>query len=110
MFKINGFSTFRLDRDRSDGGLLIYVDESLPSKLVKQESIYEGLFIEVMLEKQKWLISSSYNLNENHLKSINLSYNKTNKKKEKKNNKENLNCQIIKKFVTILILIQLEFK
>ena len=67
-FTISGFSTpHRLDRNDSGGGLLLYVREDIPSKLVKSENEYEGIFVEINIKKQKWLISCSYNP---HLKSI----------------------------------------
>ena len=63
-FKIEGFSTpYRLDRNRYGGGLLMYVREDIPSKLIKEEQRYEGIFVEINLKKQKWLISCSYNPN-----------------------------------------------
>ena len=67
MFRIDGFSSYRLDRDRFGGGLLLYVDENLPSKIIKQENLYEGLFVEVILDKQKWLIGCTYNPHVQHI-------------------------------------------
>ena len=61
MFRIDGFSSYRLDRDRFGGGRLLYVDANLQSKVIKQETLYEGLFVEVLFDKQKWLIGCTYN-------------------------------------------------
>ena len=63
-FFINGFSSpFRLDLDRNGGGILLYIREDIPSKLLTIEHIIEEFFIEVNLRKKRWLISCSYNPN-----------------------------------------------
>ena len=38
-FKINGYKMFRKDRDRFGGGLMFYVNEQIPSKVLSLESI-----------------------------------------------------------------------
>ena len=38
-FKINGYKVFRKDRDRFGGGLMFYVNEQIPSKVLSLESI-----------------------------------------------------------------------
>ena len=61
-FILEGFQKpFRLDRTDRGGGLLFYVRHGIPSKLVKAEDSYEAIFVEVIINKQKWLISHSYN-------------------------------------------------
>ena len=67
-FKIEGFSTpYRLDRKifgAFGGGLLLYVREDIPSKLLKLCPInenFECFFIEINLYKKKWLICGNYN-------------------------------------------------
>ena len=62
-FKIPGFCTpFRLDRDRFGGGILVYVQENIPAKLLSSEAkTIEGIFIELNFRKKKWLLSCSYN-------------------------------------------------
>jgi len=50
-----------LDRDKQGGGLLLYVRQGIPSKLVLKDKNYEAIFIEVNLKKQKWLLGCSYN-------------------------------------------------
>ena len=68
-FKIPGFSApYRLDRNCFGGGLLLYVRNSIPSKLLKFENHYEGFLVEINLKKQRWLIVCSYNP---HIQTIN---------------------------------------
>ena len=38
-FKINGYKMFRKGRDRFGGGLMFYVSEQIPSKVLSLESI-----------------------------------------------------------------------
>ena len=63
-FRIDGFSIpFRLDRNRFGGGVLIYVREDIPCKELIQRKLpenIEGLFIEINLRKQKFLLFGSY--------------------------------------------------
>ena len=59
---------YRLDRTNRGGGLLLYIREDIPSKLVRIEDNYEAFFVEINLKKQKWLLSCSYNP---HVESIN---------------------------------------
>ena len=61
--KIPGFCTpVRLDRDRFGGGILVYVQENIPAKLLSSEAkTIEGIFIELNFRKKKWLLSCSYN-------------------------------------------------
>ena len=49
-FKIPGFCTpFRLDRDSFGGGILVYVQENIPAKLLSSEvKTIEGIFIELI--------------------------------------------------------------
>ena len=63
-FLSNGYSTpFRLDRNVHGGGILLYVREDIPSKLlIVKENLIEGFFVEINLRnKKKWLLSCSYN-------------------------------------------------
>ena len=63
-FFINGFSSpFRLDCDRKWGGILLYVRENILSKLLALENKIKTFFVEIQLDKKKWLISCSYNPN-----------------------------------------------
>ena len=77
-FHMQGYSSpFRLDRNSYGGGLLLYVREDIPAKLInniKFEKDIEAMFIEINLRKKKWLLSVSYNphksLIEKHLRAI----------------------------------------
>ena len=64
-FVIKGYSTpFRLDRNQNGGGLLVYVREDIPCKILKEytrEKPIENLFIEINLRSRKLLLSCSYN-------------------------------------------------
>ena len=63
-FCIQGYSEpYRLDRNRDGGGVLIYVREDIPSKLLKKHKFtehVEGLFIEINLRKTKLLFFGGY--------------------------------------------------
>ncbi len=63
-FSIEGFSTpYRLDRNRHGGGVMIYVREDIPSKQLKRRGFQcdiEGIFIELNLRKEKWLLLGTY--------------------------------------------------
>ena len=72
-FIIEGFDVpYRVDRNANDGGIMLFVKENIPSKLLSVEnSPTETFFVEINLRKKKWLLSCSYNPNreniENHL-------------------------------------------
>ena len=57
-FHIDGFSTpYRLDRDRDGVGIMIYIREDIPSKMVTKHCFakdIEVLFIELNFRKCKW--------------------------------------------------------
>ena len=61
---IDGYSEpYRLDRDCHGGGVLIYVREDIPSKLLNKHTFtknVEGLFIEINLRKCKILFFGGY--------------------------------------------------
>ena len=64
-FVIKGYSTsFRLDRNQNEGGLLLYVREDIPCKILKEytpEKPTEKFFVKINLRSRKWLLSCSYN-------------------------------------------------
>jgi hypothetical protein len=66
-FVINGFSTpFRLDRNRNGGGIMLYVREDIPVKLLFTEVLpIESFYVEINLRKKKWLLCCCYNPNKN---------------------------------------------
>ena len=66
-FKINDFNApFRLDRNSNGGGIMLFVPGDILVKLIASETPpVERPYVEVKLRKQKWLISCSYNPNNN---------------------------------------------
>ena len=64
-FKINGFGApFRLDRNKHRGGVMIYVRENIPCRQIPfhdKPSDIEGIFVELNLRKNKWLLMGGYN-------------------------------------------------
>ena len=61
-FHIEGYCIYRLNRNEYGGGILVYVQEDISSKLIPmQRSPIEGFFIELNLRCKKWLLSCSYN-------------------------------------------------
>ena len=66
-FKIPGLiSPFRQDRNEFGGGIMVFVREDIPSKVISKETLsIEGMFIELNFRKKKWLVSCSYNPNFN---------------------------------------------
>ena len=73
-FKIEGYTTYRLDRNSNGGGILLYVREDIPSTLLNTKLLIEGFCIEINIRKKKWLLVCTYNPNKNlisnHLKEI----------------------------------------
>ena len=63
-FIIEGFSRpYRLDRNSQGGGVMIYIREDIPSKLLNRHNFtlpMEALFIEINLRKSKLLLIGSY--------------------------------------------------
>ena len=54
---------YRFDRNRNGGGVLIYIREDIPSKLLADYKLTddtEGIFVELNLRKKKWLLFGSY--------------------------------------------------
>ena len=64
-FSIEGFSkAIRLDRNCYGGGILFFIRDNLPFKEIKSHRLpnnVEGIFIELILGKIKWLIMGGYN-------------------------------------------------
>ena len=53
---------FRFDRNGNGGGILLYIREDIPSKLLSVNKNMEGLLVEINLrKKKKWLLSCPYN-------------------------------------------------
>ena len=64
-FKIEDYTTNRLDRNSNGGGILLYVREDIPSTLLNTELLIEGFCIEIHIRKKKWLLVCTYNPNKN---------------------------------------------
>ena len=72
-FFYNGYSKIhRKDRILRDGGLLMYVNENIPSLILKEHTILDDIEIvcgEINLRKQKWILVGIYRppgMNENY--------------------------------------------
>ena len=80
-FLINGYTTYRCDRNRNGGGILLYIGEDIPSNLLHADDIIEDFYIEISIRKKKWLLGCSYNPHKrfisSHLKELgkNLDFN-----------------------------------
>ena len=80
-FILEGFTpAYRLDRMTHGGGLMLFVRENIPSKLlpnIDPSANIENIFLEINLRSKNWFISGSYNPNvgliQNH--AVNLSKN-----------------------------------
>ena len=70
-FVIQSFAApFRLDRLNTGGGILVYVRDDIPSKLLNISFVsyeIECLAIEINLRKTKWLLICSYNPHKNNI-------------------------------------------
>ena len=54
---------YRLDRNRNRGGVIIYVREDIPSKILEKHKLpqdVEGMFVELNFRKIKWLLFGTY--------------------------------------------------
>ena len=76
-FLIDGYTPpFRLDRDNNGGGIMLFVREDIPRKLLPVENhSMKGFYAEIKLRKTKWLLCCSYNPNrckiDFHLENLN---------------------------------------
>ena len=63
-FTINGFNpSFRYDRNKNGGGLLIYIREGIPAKQLKDFTTPDDIecgIVEVNLHKKKWILFGIY--------------------------------------------------
>ena len=62
-FRINGYKIFRLDRNRYGGGLILYINESIPCKPLQEHMHlpnFEVIAIEFYQNNQKWLVLGLY--------------------------------------------------
>ena len=78
-FLIDGFSQpYGEDQNSSGSRIMLYVRENIASNLLKIESLPVGFYVELKLQKEKWLISCSYNPHKNainnHLETLSYFY------------------------------------
>ena len=63
-FFYEGFSApHRRDRTRWGGGLLMYINQNIPSRILKAHTLpddIEILCVEINLKKQKWVVIGIY--------------------------------------------------
>ena len=53
-FHLEDYTTpYRLDRNVNSGGILLYIREDIPSKLLNTDLSTEGFFVEIRLRKKK---------------------------------------------------------
>ena len=55
--------SYRSDKNRNSIGVIVYVREDIPSKLLSKHSFkedIEGLFVEINFRKSKWLLGGIY--------------------------------------------------
>ena len=62
-FKIFGYiSPYRFDRKINGGGILLYIREDIPSRILRVFKLpTQGFFVELNLYKTKWLLCYIYN-------------------------------------------------
>ena len=64
-FKLNGFKNpFRRDRSIHGAGMILYIREDIPLKLLSGIHLPENcecFFIEIYFKNRKWLLGSFYN-------------------------------------------------
>ena len=61
---------FRLDRTSKGGGVLIYVRDDIPCRLLTNHIFqpnFEGIFLEINIRKSKWLFFGGYNPHKNNI-------------------------------------------
>ena len=70
-FLMDGYSPpFRLDRDSTGGGIIIYVREDIPCRELRGHQIpnnLESIFLEINHKKYKWLLFGGYNPNKDNI-------------------------------------------
>ena len=63
-FHIDGYSMpYRLDRNRNDGGVIIYVRDDIQSNILRKHLFpndVELIFVDINFRRSKWLICGTY--------------------------------------------------
>ena len=62
-FLLSGFETpFRLDRNRNDGDIMLFIRNDIPAKVVSTDDrSIESFYVELNFRKKKWLLNCFYN-------------------------------------------------
>ena len=70
-FVLEGFSKpFRVDRNKNGGGILLFVREDIPARLISMEKAHiESVFMELNLRKKNWIVNVSHNPYKNSISS-----------------------------------------
>ena len=70
-FLIEGFGKpFRLDRNRNGGGIMWFIRSDIPAKVISTDkNPFESFYVELNFRKKKWLLSCSYNPNNENIES-----------------------------------------
>ena len=69
-FEIEGYTSFRRDRNKYGGGILVYVREDIPCREITGQNPtndLEGVTLEINLRKIKWLIFGGYNYTKSNI-------------------------------------------
>ena len=53
------------DRNINDGGILLYIRDSITLNTLSNSESVEGVYVEIKIWKRKWLIGCSYNPQKN---------------------------------------------
>ena len=69
LFQLHSFlckvfcDTYRFDRDHNGCGIMLYIRDGIPSRLMEKKlrNNSEYFFVEINLRKKKWLLCCSYN-------------------------------------------------
>ena len=64
-FQIEGYTTYRLDRNANGGDLLLYIREDIPPTLLNSDMSIESFSIEIDIRKKKWRLVCTHNPNKN---------------------------------------------
>ena len=65
-FLINGFSVpFRADGNKNGGGILVYIRDNIPAKLLQINTEIESICFHISLRNRKWFICAAYNPQKN---------------------------------------------
>ena len=67
-FKIPRYAlACRLDRNFFDGGIMVFIREDIPSRVLSLNKSIDSLFIELNFRKKRWLLCCAYNPNRNNI-------------------------------------------